>query len=113
MANIGIITAQGVWRTLLKCSPARTGPVGILALRQRVNRPKKGLPSFGMCLPPLWGPPRGEKSVPALRIRPRIISAEGPHVALRVLAGVVAPAIVLRLRRAGDLGARGLGAREM
>src|SRR5262245_51540298 len=45
--------------------------------------------------------------------RPRIVCAERPDVPFGILAGVVAPAVVLRHRLARDLGARRLGAREV
>ena len=58
-------------------------PVGILALRQPVNRDRSGGRTGSAC---------------ASRPGPWIVGAEGPHVALGILAGVVAPAVVLRLR---------------
>ena len=44
---------------------------------------------------------------------PRIVSAEGPDMAFEVAAGIVAPAIILRLELEHDLGAFRLGARVM
>src|SRR4029077_6959834 len=55
---------------------------------------EKGLPSFGIWFPRPYGTPPGGRPPPRLGMDPWIIGAEGPPVALGILAGVVAPAVV-------------------
>src|SRR4029077_17494663 len=69
---------------------------------------EKASPVSGYGFPVRTGTSPGGRPTPRLGMDPWIIGAEGPHVALGILAGVVAPAVVLRHRLPRNLGPRGL-----